>query len=618
MLLNAPKDHIRTIGVNSSESGKLEICVWAPFAKKIEIEISKPINKKFSLEKQDFGYWTLSTNEIKVGFQYLFIIDGNKKRPDPASLSQPEGVHGISEVVDLSKFRWTDQNWQNIPLSKYIIYELHTGTFSDFGTFNEIISKIEYLKELGINAVEIMPVSQFPGNRNWGYDGVFPFAVQNSYGGAIEFQKLVNECHRNGLAVILDVVYNHLGPEGNYLSDFGPYFTDKYKTPWGKSINYDDSWSEEVRQFFIENALMWFRDFHVDALRLDAVHTIQDSSSKHFLRELKERTNQLSEFTGKSYYLIAESNLNDTKFINSFDKSGHGLDAQWSDDFHHAIHAFVTKENKGYYSDFGQIEQIAKSYNSAFVYDGIYSQFRKKKIGTKLTDQDGSRFVVFSQNHDQIGNRMLGNRMSTLVNFEMLKLFAAAVFISPYIPMIFMGEEFGETNPFLYFVDHSDENLIKAVREGRKREFKDFLNLGEMPDPQDDKTFLKSKLNWNFRSNKSSNTLFQFYQKLIDLRKNESVFNFTGRKNTKAESKNDNKIVVVERWNDDSKIICLMNFDAQKHEYQFKNKENWELILDSSDNIWYGLGTNCPNRISRNENFLLNAESIVIYKGLSL
>ena len=425
----------------------------------------------------------LKHSEVNAGDMYMFVVDG-KSYSDPASLSQPEGVHGPSQAVNLNSFIWTDSQWKGVLPDELIIYELHTGTFSIAGTFDGIAGKIKYLKELGITAIEIMPVAQFPGSRNWGYDGVFPFAVQNSYGGSERLQKLVDACHQENIAVILDVVYNHLGPEGNYLSAFGPYFTDKYKTPWGKALNFDDEWSDEVRRYFVENALMWLRDFHIDGLRLDAVHEIKDFSAKHFLEELKDNTDKLNETSATTHFLIAESDLNDPRVIYPVEKGGYGIDLQWCDDFHHAVHALVTGETFGYYSDFGSIDHLSKSFNNAFVHDGTFSQFRKRTFGNRISDLPGSKFVVFTQNHDQIGNRMLGERMTSLVDHETLKILAAAILTSPYIPLIFMGEEYGETNPFRYFTSHQDKKLARAVRKGREKEFAWISGKVKVPDPQ--------------------------------------------------------------------------------------------------------------------------------------
>ncbi|HTM92145.1 MAG TPA: malto-oligosyltrehalose trehalohydrolase, partial [Flavisolibacter sp.] len=509
----------RTIGVNFNEQNEAEIIVWSPIAEQVAIVFNK---EQIELDKEDFGYWHAQSNKLQAGSQYKFLLNGKDQYPDPASLSQPDGVHESSKAIDLKKFHWTDTDWNNLPLEDYIIYELHIGTFTPAGTFAAIEEKLDHLVSLGITAIEIMPVAQFPGNRNWGYDGVFPFAVQNSYGSAEGLQHLVNACHQKGLAVILDVVYNHLGPEGNYLGAFGPYFTDKYKTPWGNAINFDDAWCDGVRRYFIENALMWFRDFHIDALRLDAVHAIKDFSPVHILREIKQYIDKLMQATGRRHYLIVESDLNDNRFINSLQKGGYGMDAQWIDEFHHALRVTATKEQTGYYSDFSGIEDLAKAYKDAYVYDGQFSPHRKKAFGIK-TENEGKQFIVFSQNHDQVGNRMLGERTSRLISFEMQKLLAAAVVVSPYLPMLFMGEEWSEPNAFLYFVSHTDKDLSEAVRKGRKKEFAAFHIQGEAPDPVSEESFLRSKIQWNLIEEGEHKIMLQYYKALIQLRKTNEV-----------------------------------------------------------------------------------------------
>ncbi|MGV3585923.1 MAG: malto-oligosyltrehalose trehalohydrolase, partial [Adhaeribacter sp.] len=454
----------RTLGVNFTPAGEAIIRVWAPKAQQVAVAL--PDNITLPLQDEEFGYWSAKTYQLEPGDTYQFILDDDKKLPDPASLSQPEGVHGPSQALAIKNFAWTDTAWKNIPLGDYILYELHTGTFTPEGTFAALEEKLDYLIKLGVNAIEIMPVVQFPGSRNWGYDGVFPYAVQDSYGGAAGLQHLVDVCHQKGIAVILDVVYNHLGPEGNYLGEYGHYFTDKYNTPWGPALNFDDAWCDGVRQYFVENLLMWFRDFHIDAVRMDAVHAIKDFSPTHILREMKQLVNQLMQETGRTHYMIVELDLNDTRFINPLEEQGYGMDAQWIDEFHHALRVTATGENTGYYADFSGIQHLAKTYQDAYVYDGQYSPHRNKTFGIKAENNPGEQFIVFSQNHDQVGNRMLGERTSTLTTYEMQKLLAAAVIVSPYLPMLWMGEEYSEPNPFLYFVSHTDPELAEAVRKG--------------------------------------------------------------------------------------------------------------------------------------------------------
>lgn len=575
-------------GLHFNSRGEANIVVWSPHSERVEITLpEKGVN--LPLEKAELGYWTALSDKIRPGDLYKVVLNSENEFPDPASRFQPEGVHGPSQAVDPSAFQWTDGNWENIDLADYIIYELHTGTFSPEGTFDGIESKLDYLRELGITAIEIMPVAQFPGTRNWGYDGVAPFAVQNSYGGPEGLMKLVNACHQKGLAVILDVVYNHMGPEGNYLSTSGPYFTDKYNTPWGNAVNFDDEYSDGVRQYFIENVLMWFRDFHIDALRMDAVHAIKDLGPVHILREMKMRTEELMKETGKTHYLIAEVDLNDTRYINPLEERGYGIDAQWVDEFHHALRVATGESRNGYYSDFNGIKDLAKSYTDAYVYDGQYSSHRKKFFGIKAENHPGQQFIVFSQNHDQVGNRMLGERTSQLLSFGMQKLVAASVIMSPYLPMLFMGEEWSEPHPFLYFVSHTDEELAESVRKGRKEEFAAFHANGEAPDPLLEDTFLQSKLQWDLLSREQHKTMFNYYKALIALRKENAVLSVPDRKNLEVTVDETAGTLILHRYKDEQHVLCLMNFSgtAQKITLPAALPE-WHKLIHSADRQWGG------------------------------
>ncbi|MFD2162032.1 malto-oligosyltrehalose trehalohydrolase [Paradesertivirga mongoliensis] len=604
----------RSLGLNFNSSGTAEVLLWAPFAKQVELLVGG--KAVANLEQGEQGYWKIITGDLKPGDQYKFRLDGVKQFPDPTSLSQPEGVHGPSEAVDLAGFTWEDQDWKNIPLKEYILYELHTGTFTQEGTFEGIESKLSYLKDLGVNAIELMPLAQFPGNRNWGYDGVQPFSVQNSYGGARELQKLIDACHAKGIAVIVDVVYNHLGPEGNYLGDFGPYFTDKYHTPWGNAINFDDSGCDGVRRYFIENALMWFRDFHVDALRLDAVHAIKDFSPVHIVQELKMRVNELMEKTGRRHYLIAELDLNDNRFINPLDQHGYGMDAQWLDEFHHALRVTAGGEPTGYYSDFNGISHLAKSYKDAYVYDGQFSPHRNKTFGVKADHNPGEQFVVFSQNHDHIGNRMLGERSSQLMGFEMQKVMAAAVICSPFLPMLFMGEEWSETNPFLYFVSHTDPQLAEAVRKGRKAEFAAFQSSAEAPDPMAEDTFGRSKLQWELLNMEPHQTMFNYYRQLIALRKNHPVLKDLNRKQLSVQHNEEKKVLILRRWNDEQQVMCMMNFSESAQAVIVPAESStWIKLFDSSSPEWKGHRFS-PDEISSNEKLNLPPVSFLMYQML--
>jgi len=604
----------RTPGINFNASGEAEVLLWAPKVKKAEI-LLKNSGKIILLQEQDFGYWVTSSSEIKPGDRYLFSLDGEKDRPDPASLAQEDTVHGCSIATDLKTYRWQDSDWQNHSLEKYIIYELHTGTFSPEGNFEGIEKKLDYLLELGVNAIELMPVAQFPGGRNWGYDGVLPYAVQNTYGGAAGLQKLVDACHQKGIAVILDCVYNHIGPEGNYLSDFGYYFTPKYNTPWGDAINFDDEWCDGVRHYFIENALMWLRNFHIDALRLDAVHAIKDFSAVHILREIKNAVDDLQTATGRKHHLIVELDLNDTRFINPPEKQGYGMDAQWVDEFHHALRVTAGGDTSGYYSDFNGIAHLAKSYTDAYVYDGQFSPHRKKTFGIKAQDHPGKQFIVFSQNHDQVGNRMKGERTSVLHSFEMQKLLAGAVLVSPFLPMLFMGEEYAEPNPFLYFVSHTDKELADLVRQGRKAEFAAFHAEGEAPDPVDESTFLQSRLQWPLTESEPHKTMLSYYKTLIGLRKQHPVLRSLNRKQVQVEYSVDDKTLTLHRWENDQHLVVLMNFSSEAKQIELpSHSSQWKKVFNSSSPKFGGQGS-YARYLAAGGKLSVQPESMVIYES---
>jgi maltooligosyltrehalose trehalohydrolase len=565
------------------------------------------------MEKADAGYWCATVGSIAPGTYYRYRLDGMLDRPDPASFFQPEGVHGPSAVVDHAAYRWGDQAWEGVSLADMILYELHVGTFSEDGTFDGAFGRLDHLVNLGITAVELMPVAQFPGDRNWGYDGVFPFAAQNSYGGPAELKRFVDACHVKGLAVVLDVVYNHLGPEGNYLWEYGPYFTrNKYRTPWGWAVNYDDAGSDQVREYFIRNALYWLHEFHVDALRLDAVHAIIDLSAKHILQELAERVEAYNREAQSRRVLIAESDLNDSRLVRQRAAGGFGIDAQWSDDFHHALHAFFTKERKGYYADFGDPGQIPKALAANFVYDGQLSPFRNRRHGNSAADLSPDRFVVFSQNHDQIGNRMLGERFGALVDFETLKCAAATVLLSPQIPLLFMGEEWGENAPFLYFVSHGDPDLVAAVRKGRKEEFKEFADGIDPPDPQDEATFFRSKLGWSQIDN-DKKRLLEWYRRLVEIRKAVGGA-CIHRANFDVTLDPASQVLRLYRRNDDRRMFVFINLSKESAECNVDdNTGKWLKILDSSDQAWGGAGIIAPEGFSTPTIVPLNAHNVVIY-----
>jgi maltooligosyltrehalose trehalohydrolase len=468
------------------------------------------------MERIEDGYFVLQA-AANPGDRYFYLVDDKHPVPDPVSRFLPEGVHGPTEIVDPRQFVWSDAGWRGLPLKDYVIYELHIGTFTPAGTFDAAIEKLEYLKKLGVSVIEIMPVAAFPGVRNWGYDGVSPYAVQASYGGPEGLARLVDAAHAIGLGVMLDVVYNHLGNEGNYLRFFGPYFTDRHKTPWGDAINYDQQGSEGVRPYFIENALYWIREYHLDGLRLDAVQTIQDNSSPHILAEIADEVSALARNLGREVCIIAETDENDEKITRPRSRSGYGLDAVWSDDFHHAIHAFFTGERKGYYQDFGAPQHIVKALNEGFVFQGEPFRFwNGRPRGTSSRKMPAPVHVICIQNHDQVGNRAFGERISMLIPRGTRMLAAALLLLAPETPLLFMGQEFDESNPFQFFTDYGDPALQKAVTEGRRNEFKDF-DFQAVPDPQALETFERSKLNWSLAE--GENTMLEWYVALLELRK---------------------------------------------------------------------------------------------------
>jgi maltooligosyltrehalose trehalohydrolase len=490
--------------------------VWAPKAKRVEIDIR---HKRYPMIAGTAGSWFAESIPLHPDTEYWLVLD-SQLLPDPRSSWQPRGIDGPSVIIDHAVFPWTDRHWQAPPLSSAIIYELHIGTFTAKGTFQAAIEKLDYLARLGITHIELMPIAQFSGRWGWGYDGANLYAPHHAYGHPDDLKHFIDSCHRHGLAVILDVVYNHLGPAGNHLAEFGPYFTDRYATPWGAAVNFDGPGSDEVRRFFCDNALMWLRDYHFDGLRLDAIHAICDNSALHFLEQLASEVAMLESQTGRHLVLIAESDLNDPRVVRRQEIGGYGIHAQWNDDFHHALHCVLTGESDGYYADFGSFADLGKALQQVFVYDGRLSAFRGRHYGRPCTGSSAYSFLGYLQNHDQIGNRANGERSSHLLNHERLKIAAALVLTGPFIPMLFQGEEWGATSPFLYFTDHEDPALGRSVTEGRRREFAAFGWKPEaVPDPQALQSFERSKLNWDELNQPSHGDLIAWHRRLIALRR---------------------------------------------------------------------------------------------------
>ena len=567
-----------SLGARLLDGSRCEFRVWAPSIDDVALHIVAPEDRRVRLKKNAAGYHEAIVDRVEEGTRYFFVIAG-RERPDPASRLQPESVHGPSEVVG-REFNWSDANWKNTAFEDYVIYELHVGTFTSQGTFDAMTGRLDHLKELGVTAIELLPIAQFPGDRNWGYDGVYVGAAQNSYGGPIALKRLVDACHARGLAVLLDVVYNHLGPEGNYLGEYGPYFTDRYKTPWGLALNFDGPHSDHVRWFFIHNALQWVGEFHIDGLRIDAVHAIVDHSAEPFLQDLTTAVRECGERLGRPIYTIAESDLNDPRVISPRDEFGLGFDSQWSDDYHHSLHTLLTGERAGYYAGFGKASDLAAVIKGGYLYTGQHSVFRGRKYGLKPTTTDGSKFVICAQNHDQVGNRMLGERLSMIVPMEKLRLAAAAIVLSPFLPMLFMGEEYGETAPFQYFTSHSDKDLIEAVRDGRKAEFEEFAWEGEAPDPHDVETFRRSKLNWQLLEHDEHASLWRLYQQLLRLRRDTPALHELDLATLEVDADDEKRVVVTRRGN----VLVAFNFSDQEQSVKAP-RGGWRAMIDTGAKV---------------------------------
>jgi maltooligosyltrehalose trehalohydrolase len=599
-------NHNADLGLEATYLGdnRCAFRVWAPRATRVDLHITAPEDCTIPMTADTHGYFATLAEGVAPGTRYLFRLDDEKERPDPASRAQPDGVHTASQVLDPT-FAWSDAHWRGLPLQHYIIYEMHVGTFTSEGTFDAAIAHLDMLTDLGITAVELLPVAHFPGSRNWGYDGVYLYATHTAYGGAAGLKRFVDACHQRGLAVIMDVVYNHLGPEGNYLWDYGYYFTERYQTPWGAAVNFDGPHSDEVRRFFLENALMWVDDFHIDALRIDAVHAMRDFSAKTFMQELAEVVEQRAQRLGRQICTIAESDQNDRRLVNPPALGGYGFDAQWSDDFHHTLHTLLTGERDGYYADFGTFDQLMRVYHEGWVYAGDYSAFRQRRHGSSARDIPPYRLVVCTQNHDQVGNRMLGERLSTLISYEAYKLAAGLLLFSPFIPMLFMGEEYGEPAPFLYFVSHNDPDLVEAVRKGRKAEFSAFAWKGEAPDPQAETTFADSRLDHTLREQKGVHEiLYRFYRECIRLRKSLPALALLDKTTMHVQGFEQEQVLLVRRWIDPTEaglwqpsvppdkvegreVMLLFNLNTSQVTMDVPFPQGtWRCLLDSTDNTW--------------------------------
>jgi maltooligosyltrehalose trehalohydrolase len=550
--------------------------IWAPLASRVGVKVNNSLLPMHGPDEH--GWWRWRVDDAGPGTDYGFEVNGEDRAlPDPRSLWQPGGVHALSRVYDQEAFSWSDAGFQPRLLSGAIIYELHIGTFTPDGTLDSAIAKLDHLVGLGITHVELMPVAAFDGIHGWGYDGVALFAVHEPYGGPDALKRFVDAAHSKGLAVLLDVVYNHFGPSGNYAGKFGPYMTDAHHTPWGGAVNLEGEWAHEVRRFFCDNALMWMRDFHIDGLRLDAVHAFVDRSAIHFLEQLATETRSLESLVGRYKVLIAESDANDPRIVTAREAGGFGIDAQWSDDFHHALFSVLNRGPlEGYYVDFGSLAKLAKAIEHTFVYGGLYSQHRRRAHGKAPRNLSQHRFLGYIQNHDQVGNRAVGERLQENAGFERAMIGAAIVLISPFIPMIFQGEEWAASSPFLYFADHQDPALARAVSEGRRKEFEAFgWDPRSIPDPERHETFLRSRLNWAEASQGDHARMQAWYRDLIRLRRSTPALNDGEPGNVRVTFDESQKYFSIER----GEILTHCNLGDRDQE--FRAPEGSTLLLAS-------------------------------------
>jgi len=586
-------------GASVLDGGKVQFRVWAPNLTALAVRIlgqpdrTIPMTITPSTNSESGAEFVATVPNVSEGMDYFYVLaggrDGERQRPDPVSRWQPHGVHGPSRVVDPNAFRWSDENWTGIPLKDFIIYELHTGTFTPEGTFENIIPHLTYLRDLGITAIEIMPVAEFPGTRNWGYDGASLYAPQSSYGGPTGLKKLVDACHHHGLAVVMDVVYNHLGPEGNYLPEYAPCFTDAHHTPWGKAINYDGPQSDGIRRWVIDNALYWLTEYHVDALRLDAIHGIFDFSARHILDELAEAFERQAQQFKRQAWVIAESDLEDVRIINPRSAVGYAVDAQWHDDFHHALYALLTGEREGFLMDFGTLADLAKSIREGFVFDRKYSRYRRRQYGSSSKNRPGEQFVGFIQNHDQIANTSRGKRLSTLAA-EQQKLAAVLTLSSPFLPLLYMGEEYGETAPFLFFTSFDDPGLANAVREGRKKELAAHYSESDFADPQASSSLERSKLDWSKPERSPHAEILRLHRDLISLRKQHPSLGNCRKDLTEIEFDEQAKFFVMKRGDPSGNAaVIVINFSGAAQSIPVPAEpQGWRLALWTGDTAYGG------------------------------
>jgi maltooligosyltrehalose trehalohydrolase len=575
--------------------------VWAPRARKTEVHVRANRRPRIHvLDPLDAGVFETVVEGVGAGADYWFRIDEEPLRPDPVSRHQPEGVFGPSRVVDPAAFPWTDRTWRGIEMADLIVCEVHVGTATPGGTFDALAEDLPRLRDVGFTAVELMPVAQFPGPRNWGYDGVFPYAPQDTYGGPEGLRRLVDRAHALNLAVILDVVYNHMGPEGGVLCAYGPYDTDRYTTPWGPALNFDGPDSDEVRRYVIDNALHWIAEYHVDGLRLDALSVMWDLTAIDIREELAERVHALAAELGRAVLLIAETDLNDPRFLRRPEFGGFGLDGQWNDDFHHALHAVVTTERRGYYADFGGVEPLARAMKQPYVLDGRYSAYRGRRHGRSSGDLPADRFVVFAQNHDQIGNRVSGDRLSTTVGGRRARLATCVALLSPYVPLLFMGEEYGETNPFAFFVSHHDPDLLDHVRRRRLEEGSGHGGGGQMLDPTSPETFESSRLDRSKAGHGPHAETLRLTRDVIALRRSVPALRPGASKVSTAHDEDGSWLgwVLCPRRGEGDPIAVAVNFSTEPRDVRLPvHPGRWQLRCCTDWTQYGGRGTDVPLEI---------------------
>jgi len=607
----------QTFGARVQDDGKVTLGVWAPRVGRLEVRLTQREVPRTRLEPDERGFYSGVVTDARAGDDYVLVLDGECERPDPASRHQPFGVHQASRVVDVSRFQWSDAGFEPRPLDAWVIYELHVGTFSPEGTFDGALRHLDHLVDLGVTAIEVMPVAAFPGNRNWGYDGVQPYAVHHAYGGPEQFARFVDACHRRGISVVLDVVYNHLGPEGNYLGQFAPFFTDRYHTPWGSALNFDGEHSELVRRYFVENALMWIRDYHVDALRLDAIHGIVDTSAVHILEELAIDVHALGRSLGRNVFLFPESDLNDPRVVRSVEHFGYGLDAQWTDDFHHALHAAALGSKKGWFADFGSVEQLAHALRRGWVFEGQRSRFRNRRHGRPATDLGATCFIYFDQNHDQIANAYQGKRLAELAEPALWRSMAGLMLLAPAIPLLFMGEEWGTQRPFHYFTSHGDTGLAQAVREGRRREH-EALGDAAFFDPQEQATFDASRLDWSELDQPSHRGHLEYYRALLGLRSQHAAYRRLSRRSWQVTHREPERaLFLVWEGPSEQRLLVAVSFARGPCQLPLPAiSEPLERLLFSNDPSFSPQGpqtTAPPRRLHGEEPAVLIGPGLVVY-----